>query len=106
MRVLQREIGNESALHRAPGRAILEIAGMRRDEETRAEESAFLVSESPGHIRWVGPHSVEINPIGQKDVIPRLARRGLRVRFVDLNSNLASVDVDFVQLPTPQKNAE
>ena len=79
---------------------------MRRDEETRAEESAFLVSESPGHIRWVGPDSVEINPIGQKDVIPRLARRGFRFRFVDLNSNLASVDVDFVQLPTPQKNAE
>src|ERR1043166_6184428 len=51
MGVAQREIGDEGALHRAAGRAILEIAAMRRDEETRAEEPAFLVSESPGHLR-------------------------------------------------------
>src|SRR2546421_6333409 len=99
-------MGKERALHRPAGRAIFEIAAMRRDEQTSAEKPAFLVSESPGHVRWLGPDFAEINPIRQKDMIPGLARRGFRLGFVGLNLNLASVDVDFVQLPTPQKNAE
>src|SRR4051794_23541658 len=79
---------------------------MRGNEQARPEEAALLISESPRHIRRLRPAPPEINAVRQKDVIPWLGRRRLRLRLVNLNSNLASSNMNVVQLPAPQKNPE
>src|SRR5436190_14299604 len=74
MRMAQWQIGNERAFHCSAGRLIFKIASVRSDKQTRPEEAAFLVSKSPGYIRWLRPDFAEINSSRQENVIPGLTR--------------------------------
>ena len=62
---------------------------MRRDDEARAEESAFLAPKTPGHIGWISFDMLEMNALREENVEPGFGRARLRTGRVDLDFDFA-----------------
>src|SRR5436305_1256516 len=79
---------------------------MRRDGEARAEESAFLAPKTPRHIGWLRFDPFKVNAPRQEKMEPRLGWRRFWRRRVGLDFDFARLNMNFIELPAPEKQSQ
>src|SRR5215831_8808932 len=99
------EIGNERHFQSAACCDVLEIAAVRRDEQLAPEEARLFAAKMPRDVGLLGLNLIQINSVRQKNCEPRLGWHCFRIRFVDLNLDLAGLHPHITQSPLPQKHA-
>src|SRR5439155_26570061 len=69
--------------------SVIEISAVRSDEQLRPEETRAFRPELPRYISMLGFNPLDIHAVRQKKHEPRLRRYLFRVRFVNLDFDLA-----------------
>src|SRR5438132_13145502 len=91
MRAAKLQIGKQSRLKSAAGGNVFKIRLVRRDEQLCAEKSGPLAAKLPGYIGLLRFNFLQVNSVRQENGKPRLGCHGLRIRFVNLNLEVAGL---------------
>ena len=89
MRAAEIQIGKQSHLQSAAGGNVFKIGPVRRNHQLCAEESSPLAAKSPGYVGLRRFNPLQIDPVWQKNGEPRLGYRCFRMRFVNLDLDVA-----------------
>src|SRR5206468_3938649 len=73
----------------AASRSVIEISVVRSDEQLRPEETRAFPPKLPRYISMLGFNPFDVHAVRQKKREPRLWRDLFRVRFVNLDFDLA-----------------
>jgi len=99
------EIGSRRHFHSAARCNVIEVPAVRGDEQLRSEKSCPLVAKTPGNVGLFRFDLLQVNSVRQKNCEPRLARHCFRIRFVDLNLDVARLHTHIGEAPLSQKHA-
>src|SRR5437899_3070811 len=106
MRAAESQIGKQSQLQSAAGGNVFKIRPVRRDEQLCAEKSSPLAAKLPGYIGLLRLNFLQVNSVRQENGKPRLGCHGFRIRFVNLNLDVAGLHSHTGEPPLPHKDAQ
>ena len=89
MRAAEIQIGKQSHLQSAAGGNVFKIGTVRRNEQLCAEKSGPLTAKSPRYVGLRRFNPLQIHLVWQKNGEPWLGYHCVRMRFVNLNLDLA-----------------
>ena len=78
---------------------------MRRDDEARAEESAFLAPKTPRNVGRFRFDKFKVNALRQKNMEPRLCRRRFWRGRIGLDFDFARSNMNIIELPASEKKS-
>src|SRR5262245_57856626 len=96
------EIGNHRHFQSAARCKVLEIRAVWGDEELSSKEARSLSAKTPGNVGLFRLDLLQVNSVRQKKCEPRFPWHRFRIRFVDLNFDVAKLHVDLGEPPLPQ----
>jgi hypothetical protein len=99
------EIGNHCHFQFAACCDVIEIPAVWGDEQLGSEKARSFAAKLPGNIGLLGLNFLQVNSVRQKNCEPRFAWYCFRVRFVDLNLDVARLHTHIGEAPLPQKHA-
>ena len=108
MRAAEIQIGKQSHLQPAAGGNVFKIRSMRRNEQLCIEKSGLLAAKSPGYVGVIRLNLFQIDSFGQKNGkpwLPECLRGCFRIRFVNLNLDVAGLHAHVAEPPLPHKDA-
>src|SRR4029077_7880899 len=103
MALAQEKMGHTRHFQCAAVRAVLEIGAVRRDEQMRAEKARLFAAQRPRDVGGLRFNSLQDNPVRQKNCEPPMKRGRFGFVLVNLDLNLAGLNVDVIELPAPGK---
>ena len=86
---MQIKLWKEGHLQFAASCSVIEISVVRSDEQLRPEETRAFPPKLPRYISMLGFNPFDVHAVRQKKREPRLWRDLFRVRFVNLDFDLA-----------------
>src|SRR5439155_26673693 len=89
IRTMQIKLWKQGHLQFAARCSVIEISAVRSDEQLRPEETRAFPAKLPGYISMLGFNPLDIHAVRQKKREPRLWRDLFRIRFVNLDFDLA-----------------
>ena len=104
MRAAQVKLGHNRHFQCAAICAVLEVGTVRRNQQARTEKASPFAAQSPDHVRRIRFNSLENKPVRQKNCEPRIQRNRLGFVLVNLDLDLAGLNVHLFQLPAPDKD--
>jgi hypothetical protein len=105
MRAAEIQIGKQSHLQPAAGGNVFKIRSVRRNEQLCSEKSGLLAAKSPGYVGVIRFNLFQIDSFGQENGKPWLGCHCFRIRFVNLNLDVAGLHAHVAEPPLPHKEA-
>src|SRR5260370_10845991 len=98
--------GNKAIFSLPAGAEVFKIGAVRRDEQLRAKKSGTVAAKLPGYVGLRRFDLLHKHSVRQKNRKPWLGRHCFRMRFVNLNLDVAGLHAHVAESPLPHKDAK
>ena len=106
MRATEIQIGEQNHLQSAAGGDVFKIGPMRRNEQLCSEKSGLLAAKLPGYVGLSRFNLLQVDSVWQKNGKPWFWCDRFRIRFVNLNFDIAGLHTHVGESPLANKDAQ